>query len=205
MNPPVKSSIDTTASKQTDPPRGWLNRTVAGTGITSALGDFCYETTTVILPGFLAVLGLPVARLLTASMGVVQAARVAGLLYVWRNGVQVAVSFPIGSLADRLGHVPILVAGNPFGFQNTFNKCPQRLIIIKGNPDAAVPGNLTYPAAVSHCIADMNKRSPGNIQPVGHLKQEPGNFLFGNDIIGAPCTGVPTGARGLMVDKLPFG
>lgn len=29
----------------------WLaHRTVVGTGITSALGDFCYETTTVILP-----------------------------------------------------------------------------------------------------------------------------------------------------------
>ena len=39
---------------------------MAGTGITSAMGDFCYETTTVILPGF---------------------------------------------LADRLGHVPVLVAG----------------------------------------------------------------------------------------------
>ena len=38
--------------------KGWLNRTVAGAGVTSALGDFCYETTTVILPGFLAVLGL---------------------------------------------------------------------------------------------------------------------------------------------------
>jgi len=43
---------------------------VAGTGITSALGDFCYETTTVILPGF---------------------------------------------LADRLGHVPVLVAGYVLG------------------------------------------------------------------------------------------
>ena len=43
--------------------RGWLNRTVVGAGITSALGDFCYETTTVILPGFLAVLGLPPAVL----------------------------------------------------------------------------------------------------------------------------------------------
>lgn len=315
MNPPVKPSIDTTTGPQTDPPRGWLNRTVAGTGITSALGDFCYETTTVILPGFLAVLGLPAAvlgiiegiadavasftkmisgyiadklghrkllvvigygltplgqmlialaggwplvlsgriiswfgkglrgplrdaiviqavrpetrgrafgfhraadtigavlgpllgvallgwaqgwnghdtafafrfvlwlsvipgllavlafftlvqdpehspnpalkffnslrglparfkrylaavgvfgigdfshsllilaatQLLTASMGVVQAAQVAGLLYVWRNGVQVAVSFPIGMLADRLGHVPILVAGYILG------------------------------------------------------------------------------------------
>jgi MFS family permease len=36
-------------------------------------------------------------------------------LYVWRNGVQVAVSFPIGFLADRLGHVPILVAGYILG------------------------------------------------------------------------------------------
>lgn len=39
--------------------KGWLNRTVAGAGLTSALGDFCYETTSVILPGFLAVLGIP--------------------------------------------------------------------------------------------------------------------------------------------------
>ena len=43
---------------------------MAGTGITSAMGDFCYETTTVILPGF---------------------------------------------LADRLGHVPVLVAGYVLG------------------------------------------------------------------------------------------
>ena len=28
----------------------WLNATVVGAGVTSALGDFCYETTTVILP-----------------------------------------------------------------------------------------------------------------------------------------------------------
>ena len=46
-----------------DPPKRWLNRTVAGAGITSSLGDFCYETTTVILPGFLAVLGIPAAVL----------------------------------------------------------------------------------------------------------------------------------------------
>ncbi|WP_227874109.1 hypothetical protein [Cupriavidus metallidurans] len=32
-----------------------LNRTVVGAGVTSALGDFCYETTAVILPGFLAI------------------------------------------------------------------------------------------------------------------------------------------------------
>ncbi|WP_196782941.1 hypothetical protein, partial [Escherichia coli] len=45
------------------PPKRWLNRTVAGAGITSSLGDFCYETPTVILPGFLAVLGIPAAVL----------------------------------------------------------------------------------------------------------------------------------------------
>jgi hypothetical protein len=44
-------------------PKSWLNRTVGGAGLTSALGDFCYETTTVILPGFLAVLGVPAAVL----------------------------------------------------------------------------------------------------------------------------------------------
>jgi hypothetical protein len=43
--------------------QGWLNRTVAGASITSALGDFCYETATVILPGFLSVLGVPAAAL----------------------------------------------------------------------------------------------------------------------------------------------
>lgn len=41
----------------------WLNRTVLGAGVTSALGDFCYETTNAILPGFFAVLGIPAAAL----------------------------------------------------------------------------------------------------------------------------------------------
>ena len=41
----------------------WLNRTVLGAGCISALGDFCYETTTVVLPGFLAVLGIAAAFL----------------------------------------------------------------------------------------------------------------------------------------------
>ena len=45
----------------------WLNRTVLGAGITSALGDLTYETTNVILPGFLAVLGLPAAVLGTVE------------------------------------------------------------------------------------------------------------------------------------------
>jgi len=48
-------------------------------------------------------------------MGVVQAAQVAGLLYVWRNVVQVAASWPVGWLADRVGHLPVLVAGYGLG------------------------------------------------------------------------------------------
>ena len=31
----------------------WLNRTVLGAGLTSAFGDFTYETTNVILPGLI--------------------------------------------------------------------------------------------------------------------------------------------------------
>ena len=58
---------------------------------------------------------LAATQMLTASMGVVHAAQFAGLLYVWRNGVQVAVSFPIGALADRFGHLQVLVAGYALG------------------------------------------------------------------------------------------
>ena len=74
----------------------WLNRTVAGAGVTSALGDFCYETTTVILHGLLAVLGVP-AAVLGATVGVVWTAvspeaafglaatlMLAGTIVLWR-------------------------------------------------------------------------------------------------------------------------
>lgn len=62
--PPSNESPNgmTTASVQANNPfQGWLNRIVAGAGITSALGDFCYETTTVILSVFLVLFGLPPA------------------------------------------------------------------------------------------------------------------------------------------------
>ncbi|MGJ7462336.1 hypothetical protein ACR80S_14655 [Halomonas sp. MA07-2] len=58
---------------------------------------------------------LAATTLLIPSLGVIQAAQVAGLLYVWRNVVQVAVSFPIGVVADRVGHLPVLVAGYVLG------------------------------------------------------------------------------------------
>ncbi|MFN3970141.1 MAG: hypothetical protein ACK4L4_02035 [Gemmobacter sp.] len=55
MNSPDPNS---SALGDTNPPKRWFNRTVAGAGLTSVLGDFCDETTTVILPGVLAVLGV---------------------------------------------------------------------------------------------------------------------------------------------------
>lgn len=75
--------------------RRWLNRTVAGAGITSALGDFCYETTTVILPGFLAVLGIPAAVL--------------GLIEGLADAVASFTKMASGFIAAKLGHRKRLV------------------------------------------------------------------------------------------------
>ncbi len=41
----------------------WFNRSVAGAGISSALGDVGYETTTLLRPGFPAVWDVPAAAL----------------------------------------------------------------------------------------------------------------------------------------------
>ena len=68
------------------------------------LGDFSHS-----------LLILAATQLLTASLGVVHAAQVAGLLYVWRNVVQVLVSFPVGVLADKLGSLPVLIMGYVLG------------------------------------------------------------------------------------------
>ncbi|MGN6738995.1 MFS transporter [Dyella sp.] len=85
------------APTATPPPVGkhWLNPTVAGAGITSALGDFCYETTTVILPGFLAVLGVPAAAL--------------GLIEGAADAVASFTKMVAGHMADKLGHRKSLV------------------------------------------------------------------------------------------------
>ena len=87
-----------TAAQKSDsiePPKRWLNRTVVGAGITSALGDFCYETTTVILPGFLAVLGIPAAVL--------------GIIEGIADAVANFTKMVSGYIADKLGHRKLLV------------------------------------------------------------------------------------------------
>jgi len=80
---------------QTAEPKRWLNRTVCGAGLTSAFGDFCYETTTVILPGFLAVLGIPAAVL--------------GIIEGIADAVASFTKMISGYIADKLGHRKMLV------------------------------------------------------------------------------------------------
>jgi len=75
--------------------KGWLNRTVLGAGVTSALGDFCYETTTVLLPGFLAVLGVPAAAL--------------GIIEGIADAVASFTKMIAGHIADKFGHRKLLV------------------------------------------------------------------------------------------------
>lgn len=79
---------------ETNRPR-WLNRSVAGAGITSALGDFCYETTTVILPGFLAVLGIPAAAL--------------GIIDGLADALASFTKMLSGYIADKMGRRTLLV------------------------------------------------------------------------------------------------
>jgi MFS family permease len=73
----------------------WLNRTVVGAGITSAFGDLTYETSNVILPGFLAVLGMPAAIL--------------GTIEGIADGVASFTKLASGYIADKLGFRKTLV------------------------------------------------------------------------------------------------
>jgi len=91
----MQTPVDAPEATHIEKPQGWLNRTVVGTGVTSALGDFCYETTTVILPGFLAVLGLPPAVL--------------GTIEGIADAVASFTKMISGYIADKLGHRKLLV------------------------------------------------------------------------------------------------
>jgi len=91
--PEKRSPAQGTATEPGTSP--FLNRTVAGAGVTSALGDFSYETTTVILPGFLAVLGAPAAAL--------------GLIEGAADALASFTKMIAGYIADKLGHRKALV------------------------------------------------------------------------------------------------
>lgn len=83
--------------QESDQPSGhaWANRTIVGAGITSAFGDFAYETTNVVLPGFLAVLGLPAAWL--------------GAIEGIADALMSFTKLAAGHIANRLGHRKALV------------------------------------------------------------------------------------------------
>ena len=53
--------------------------------------------------------------LLTPAHGPIEAAKMAALLYAWHNGVQAAVSYPIGALGDRYGRQGVLLGGYGLG------------------------------------------------------------------------------------------
>jgi MFS family permease len=91
----VKPLTEASISVQQAKPKKWLNLTVGGAGLTSALGDFCYETTTVILPGFLAVLGIPAAVL--------------GIIEGVADAVASFTKMISGYIAGKLGHRKLLV------------------------------------------------------------------------------------------------
>jgi MFS family permease len=99
MNLPEEPNAPNQSEELTDTraatPQQWLNPTVAGARLTSALGDFCYETTTVILPGFLAVLGISAAVL--------------GMIEGIADAVSSFTKMMAGYIADKLGHRKILV------------------------------------------------------------------------------------------------
>ena len=80
-----------------------FKRYLAAVGI-FGIGDFSHS-----------LLILAATQLLTPSMDIIEAAQVAGLLYVWRNVVQAVMSYPIGVLADRFGHRNMLVLGYGLG------------------------------------------------------------------------------------------
>ncbi|MGE4013994.1 MAG: MFS transporter, partial [Alphaproteobacteria bacterium] len=92
---PARRPQNRSSVEEPPKPKSWLNRTVVGAGLTSALGDFCYETTTVILPGFLAVLGIP-----AAVLGVIEGSA---------DAVASFTKLVAGYIADKFGHRKMLV------------------------------------------------------------------------------------------------
>lgn len=58
---------------------------------------------------------LAATTLLTPAYGLVGAAQIAALLYVWRNVLYAAASYPVGALSDRLGRRGLLALGYLLG------------------------------------------------------------------------------------------
>jgi MFS family permease len=76
-----------------------FRRYLVGVGLFGA-GDYAHT-----------MLILAATQLLAPSHGMLRAAALGGLLYVWHNAVYAAAAFPAGYLGDRMGHRPILGFG----------------------------------------------------------------------------------------------
>ncbi len=86
--------------------RGWspaFRRYLVGVGA-FGIGDFAHT-----------LLVLAATQMLTPELGVIGAAQAAGFMYIGRNVVSAVVAFPVGYLADRVGHQRVLVAGYALG------------------------------------------------------------------------------------------
>jgi MFS family permease len=80
-------------------PRGWLNPTVLGAGLTSFLADVCYEMAAAVLPGFMYALGLPAFAL-------------TGLVEGAADATSNFAKLGAGWYSDRLGRrKPLVVLG----------------------------------------------------------------------------------------------
>ena len=76
-----------------------------------------------------------------------------------RAGFRFSADWPEGSIKRALisffskDNISLLFSHGKF--PDAFVKY-RKISLISDDSDAAVPGHLAYPAAVSHCIADMN-------------------------------------------------
>ena len=153
MNKPTETAAVTEDAKQgaTEPlsARHWWNRTVIGAGVTSALGDFCYETTTVILPGFLAVLGIPAAGL--------------GIIEGIADTVASFTKMLAGFIADKLGHRKLLVLVGygltPLG-QMLIASAAGWPLLLTGRAVSWFGKGLRGPLRRRHCYSVDQSRNP---------------------------------------------
>jgi MFS family permease len=98
--PLIQASNKLTTSERESAPdptsQKWLNRNVAGMGITSFLSDACHEMATTVLPGFLTVIGAP-----PSALGIIEGVADATSSFVKLWG---------GWISDKLGHRKPLTA-----------------------------------------------------------------------------------------------
>ncbi|ANL31985.1 hypothetical protein AMC90_PD00960 (plasmid) [Rhizobium phaseoli] len=124
-------------------------------------------------------------------MGIVRAAQVAGLLYVWCNVVQVVTSYPIGVLADRYGQRNIPVIGYALGaFTAILTALAFAVSVDNVGPLADVFFVAGFYGAVQEAIESTVTAEMVNQETLSHQKAKPSiAFACLRDVSGdARCT-----------------